>query len=225
MIDALARINGVGQVSLFGPLDYSLRVWLDPTRLTALSLTPNDVITAVQGQNVQAALGRIGAAPVSSDQQYQLTVKTQGRLTKPEEFANIILRTNPGGSVVRVKDVARVELGARTSDRYSRFNGAPGAAMGIYQSPGANAIEVAKKVAGDDGGALQALPGRSHLRHLLRHHGLRQRHDRRGHPHPARSLRAGRHRRLPVPRQAAHHHHPADRRAGLDHRHLRGDAR
>jgi len=146
IIDALARIPGVGQVSLFGPLDYSLRVWLDPTKLTALSLTPSDVITAVQGQNVQAALGRIGAAPVSSDQQYQLTVKTQGRLTKPEEFANIVLRTNPNGSVVRVKDVARVEMGSRTSDRYSRFNGAPGAAMGIYQSPGANAIQVAKQV-------------------------------------------------------------------------------
>ncbi|MGO4736567.1 efflux RND transporter permease subunit [Bosea sp. 2KB_26] len=146
LVDALARINGVGQVSLFGPLDYSLRVWLDPNRLTALSLTPSDVISAVQGQNVQAALGRIGAAPVSSDQQYQLTVKTQGRLTKPEEFANIVLRTNPGGSVVRIRDVARVEIGARTADRYSRFNGAPGAAMGIYQSPGANAIDVAKKV-------------------------------------------------------------------------------
>jgi HAE1 family hydrophobic/amphiphilic exporter-1 len=146
LIDALARIKGVGQVTLFGPLDYSLRVWLDPNRLTALNLTPNDVINAVQGQNVQAALGRIGAAPVSSDQQYQLTVKTQGRLTKPEEFANIVLRTNPGGSVVRVRDVARVEMGARSSDRYSRFNGAPGAAMGIYQSPGANAIDVATRV-------------------------------------------------------------------------------
>ncbi len=146
IVDALARIPGVGQVSLFGPLDYSLRVWIDPTKLTALNLTPNDIINAVQGQNVQAALGRIGAAPVSSDQQYQLTVKTQGRLTKPEEFGNIVLRTNPGGSVVRVRDVARVELGARTADRYSRFNGAPGAAMGIYQSPGANAIDVAKKV-------------------------------------------------------------------------------
>ncbi len=146
IIDALSRVPGVGQVNLFGPLDYSLRVWLDPAKLTALGLTPNDVINAVQGQNVQAALGRIGAAPVGSAQQYQLTVKTQGRLTKPEEFANIALRTNPGGSEVRIKDVARVEMGARTSDRYSRFNGAPGAAMGIYQTPGANAIDVAKKV-------------------------------------------------------------------------------
>jgi multidrug efflux pump subunit AcrB len=127
VIDTLSRINGVGQASLFGPLDYSLRVWLDPDRMTALNLTPNDIITAVQGQNIQAALGRIGAAPVLNDQQLQLTIKTQGRLTKPEEFANIVLRTNPGGSVVRVKDVARVEIGAKSSDRFTRFNGAPGA--------------------------------------------------------------------------------------------------
>jgi hydrophobic/amphiphilic exporter-1 (mainly G- bacteria), HAE1 family len=146
VIDPLSRIKGVGQASLFGPLDYSLRVWLDPDRLTSFGLTPSDVISAVQAQNVQAALGRIGAAPVAADQQFQLTIKTKGRLTKPEEFAAIVLRANPDGSVVRIKDVARVELGARTSDRYSRFNGAPAASIGIYQSPGANAVEVTQQV-------------------------------------------------------------------------------
>src|SRR5579863_8733918 len=146
VLDALSRIKGVGQASLFGPLDYSLRIWLDPNRLTAFNLTPNDVVTAVQGQNVPAALGRIGAAPVSQDQRSQFTVKTQGRLTSPEEFSNIVLRTNPNGSVVRVKDVARVEMAANSSDRYSRFNGAPTAAIGIYLSPGANAVNVTKAV-------------------------------------------------------------------------------
>jgi hydrophobic/amphiphilic exporter-1 (mainly G- bacteria), HAE1 family len=146
VIDALSRIKGVGQASQFGPLDYSLRVWLDPDKLTALNLTPNDVIVAVQSQNVQAALGRIGAAPVTSDQQFQLTIKTKGRLTRPEEFAEIVLRANPNGSVVRVKDVARVDMGAKSSDRHSRFNGAPTAAIGIYQLPGANAVEVARDV-------------------------------------------------------------------------------
>ncbi len=146
IIDTLARIKGVGQVVLFGPLDYSLRIWLDPDRLTELNLTPNDVITAVQNQNVQAALGRIGAAPVSSEQQVQINIKTKGRLTRPEEFAAIVLHSNPDGSVVRVGDVARVEMGARTQDRYSRFNGAPAAALGIYQSPGSNAVDVAKQV-------------------------------------------------------------------------------
>jgi multidrug efflux pump len=146
LIDPLARIKGVGQVSLFGPLDYSLRIWLDPDRLTELNLTPNDVIASVQGQNVQAALGRIGAAPITSEQQVQINIKTTGRLTRPEEFAAIVLRANPDGSVIRVKDVARVELSARSQDRFSRFNGAPASAIGIYQTPGSNAIEVARQV-------------------------------------------------------------------------------
>jgi hydrophobic/amphiphilic exporter-1 (mainly G- bacteria), HAE1 family len=146
IVDTLARIKGVGQVSLFGPLDYSLRVWLDPERLAQFNLTPNDVIAAVQSQNVQAALGRLGAAPVASEQQVQLTIKTTGRLTTPEEFAQIVLRANPDGSVVRLKDVARVETGAKSQDRHSRFNGAPTAAIGIYQSPGSNAVDVTRRV-------------------------------------------------------------------------------
>jgi multidrug efflux pump len=146
VIDVLARIKGVGQATLFGPLDYSLRVWLDPDRLTEFNLSPNDVVAAIQGQNVQAALGRVGAPPVTNQQQVQLTIKTKGRLSRPEEFANIILRANRDGSVVRIKDVARVEMGARSQDRYSRFNGAPAAAIGIYQSPGANAVDVSRRV-------------------------------------------------------------------------------
>ncbi len=146
IIDPLARINGVGQASLFGPLDYSLRIWLDPDRLTELNLTPNDVISAVQSQNIQAALGRVGAAPITNEQQVQITIKTKGRLTRPEEFAAIVLRTNPDGSVVRVKDVARVEMGAKSQDRHSRFNGAPAASIGIYQTPGSNAVDVTRRV-------------------------------------------------------------------------------
>ncbi len=106
----------------------------------------NDVIAAVQSQNVQAALGRIGAAPSAQNQQLQLTITTEGRLTRTDEFENIIVRANPDGSVVRVKDIARVDLGAKTEERYSRFNGAPTAAIGIYQSPGANAVDVARHV-------------------------------------------------------------------------------
>src|SRR5260221_13520340 len=146
IIDPLARIRGVGQATLFGPLDYSLRLWLDPDRLTAFNMTPADVVTAVQAQNVQAALGRIGSAPTPQAQQVQLTIKTEGRLTRTEEFENIIVRANPDGSVVRVKDVAHTDLGAKTQERYSRFNGAPAAAIGIYQSPGANAVDVARNV-------------------------------------------------------------------------------
>jgi HAE1 family hydrophobic/amphiphilic exporter-1 len=146
IIDQLKRLPGVGDASLFGPLNYSMRVWLNPDRLTSLSLTPSDVISALQAQNVQAAVGRIGAQPMSDDQQLQLNLTTKGRLTTVDEFKNIILRANPDGSVVRVSDVARVELGAQASDRYTRFNGAFSAAIGIYQSPGANAVQVAKEV-------------------------------------------------------------------------------
>src|ERR1700726_1003647 len=146
IIDPLARIRGVGQASLFGPLDYSLRLWLDPDRLTAFNLTPAAVVAAVQSQNIQAALGRIGSAPTPEHQQLQLTITTEGRLTRTDEFENIIVRANPDGSVVRVKDVARVDLGAKTEERYTRFNGAPAAAIGIYQSPGANAVDVARHV-------------------------------------------------------------------------------
>jgi HAE1 family hydrophobic/amphiphilic exporter-1 len=146
IIDTLARIKGVGQASLFGPLDYSLRIWLDPDRLTELNLTPGNVISAVQSQNIQAALGRVGAAPITKEQQVQINIKTKGRLTRPEEFAAIVLRAEPGGSVVRLSDVARVEMGARSQDRYSRFNGAPAAAIGIYQTPGSNAVEVTRRV-------------------------------------------------------------------------------
>jgi HAE1 family hydrophobic/amphiphilic exporter-1 len=146
VLDAIKRVNGVGNANLFGPLDYSMRVWIDPQKLTNLSLTPNDVIDAISSQNVQAAVGRIGAAPLTRDQQFQLTINTQGRLTTPEQFRSIIIRANPDGSFVRVGDVARVELGAKSSDRYSLFNGKPSAAIGIYQAPGANAVAVAERV-------------------------------------------------------------------------------
>ena len=146
IIDALARIKGVGQATLFGPLDYSLRIWLDPDRLTQLNLTPSDIIAAVQSQNIQAALGRVGAAPVTPNQQLQINIKTKGRQTRPEEFAAIVLRANADGSLVRVSDVARVEMSAKSQDRYSRFNGAPAAAIGIYQTPGSNAVDVARQV-------------------------------------------------------------------------------
>ena len=146
VVDPLSRVRGVGQASLFGALDYSLRLWLDTDRLTAFNLTPADVVAAIQAQNVQAALGRIGAAPTPQAQQFQLTIKTQGRLTKPDEFDNIVIRANPDGSVLRVKDIARSDLGAKSQERYSRFNGAPAAAIGIFQSPGANAVDVARHV-------------------------------------------------------------------------------
>ncbi|GGA88879.1 transporter [Neiella marina] len=145
LIDDLKRVKGVGDVFLFG-IDYSMRIWLDTNRLTNLGLTVNDVIAALQSQNLQAAVGRIGAQPMTDDQAFQLNIQTKGRLVTQEEFEDVVIRANPDGSYVRVKDVGRTELGGRSVDLYSRFNGGATALLGIYQSPGANAIEVAEGV-------------------------------------------------------------------------------
>jgi hydrophobic/amphiphilic exporter-1 (mainly G- bacteria), HAE1 family len=144
--DTISRIPGVGQANLFGQQDYAMRIWLDMDRLTGLGLTPNDVITAVRAQNVQAAVGRIGGAPVVEAQQRMIPLTTQGRLETPEQFGAIIVRAQPNGSLIRVRDVARVELGALSGDVFSTFNGKSAAAMGIYLAPGANAVATAKAV-------------------------------------------------------------------------------
>ena len=109
-----------------------MRIWFDTQRLTVCNLTPADVIAAIQAQNVQAPVGRIGARPIGNDQQFQMNVQTQGRLTTPEQFGNIVLRANPDGSLLRVRDVARVELGAQNQDTEGRLNGQPAVAIGIY---------------------------------------------------------------------------------------------
>ena len=145
VLDVLSRTPGVGQARLFGALNYSMRIWFDTQRLDNLQLTPADVIAAIQAQNVEAPVGRIGARPIGNDQQFQLNVQTQGRLTTPEQFGNIVLRANPDGSLLRVRDVARVELGAQNQDIEGRLNGEPAVAIGIYLSPGANAVQTAAR--------------------------------------------------------------------------------
>ena len=146
ILDVLSRTPGVGQAHIYGALNYSMRIWFDTQRLSNLQLTPSDVISAIQSQNVIAPVGRIGARPISNDQQFQLNVQTQGRLITPEQFGNIVLRANPDGSLLRIKDVARVELGAENQDIESRLNGKPAVAIGIYLSPGANAVQAAAAV-------------------------------------------------------------------------------
>ena len=117
-----------------------MRAWINTDRLTGLGLTAADVINAIQQQNVQAAVGRLGARPTSNDQQLQLNIQTKGRLSSVDDFGKIVIRTNPDGSVLRLGDIARLELGAANMDRSTRLNGAPAALIAIYQSPGANAI-------------------------------------------------------------------------------------
>ncbi len=146
VLDEISRTPGVGQAQLFSRLKYSMRIWFDTNRLTSLNLAPQDIITAIQAQNVVAPIGRIGARPVSSDVSFQFNLQTQGRLTTPEQFGNIIVRANPDGSVLRVKDVARLELGAQNQDSESRLNGQPSVAVAIYLAPGANAVNTSAAV-------------------------------------------------------------------------------
>ena len=146
LVDNVKRLRGVGDAYIFGPLDYSMRVWVETERLNSLKMSPNDIVQALKAQNIQAAAGRIGSRPIGDDQQFQLNIQTKGRLTTVEEFKQVVIRANPDGSLVRVGDVARVELGAKTSDSFGRFNGGPGAVIAIYQAPGANAIKTAESV-------------------------------------------------------------------------------
>jgi len=146
VLDAISRTPGVGQASLFAKLNYSMRIWFDSQRLTSLNLAPSDVIAAIRAQSVQAPVGRIGARPISDQQQFQFNVQTQGRLATPEQFGNIVLRANPDGSVLRISDVARVEIGAQNLDSESRIDGRAGVPIGIYLAPGANAVTTAKAV-------------------------------------------------------------------------------
>ena len=146
VLDRLSRTPGVGQAFLFGKLDYSMRIWFDTNRLNALHLAPSDIMLAIQQQNVQAPVGRIGARPTNDNVQFQLNVQTQGRLTTPEQFGDIVVRANPDGSVLRVKDVARVELGATNLDTESYLNGDPAVSIGMYLAPGANAVQTSARV-------------------------------------------------------------------------------
>src|SRR5882724_2274642 len=146
LLDTLRRVPGVGDAALFGALDYSMRVWMNLERMASLDITPNDVVKAVQAQNVQAAVGLVGAAPLMDNVDFQLNITTQGRLTTVEEFENIVVRATPDGALVKVKDIARVELGSKNSDSIGRYNGKPAAGIQTFQLPGANALATAQGV-------------------------------------------------------------------------------
>jgi hydrophobe/amphiphile efflux-1 (HAE1) family protein len=146
LLDPISRVQGVGQAFLFGTQSYSMRIWYDTNRLTQLGLTPGDIIAALNAQNIQAPLGAIGAPPNTNGQQTQMTVETQGRLETPEQFGNIVIRNNPDGTILRLKDIARIELGAQAQTRINKINNNAGLAMGIYLAPGANAVATSAAV-------------------------------------------------------------------------------
>ncbi len=142
----LQRIPGVGNLTIWGEREYSMRIWLNPDKLASLGLTTNDVALAISEQNLQVAAGSIGEPPVPDGQQFQYTITTLGRLETVEEFGDIIIRAESDGTVVRIKDVARIELGAQSYDQDSLLDGKPAIGIGIYQLPGANALDVDKQV-------------------------------------------------------------------------------
>jgi multidrug efflux pump len=144
--DVLARLDGVGNITLFGAREYSMRVWLDPDKIAAHNLTASDVVQALREQNVQVAAGVIGQPPVPQGNAYQLSVSTLGRLTEAEQFGDIVIKTGDAGRITRVRDVARVEVGAREYTSNSYLDGKPAQGLGIYQRPGSNALATAEAV-------------------------------------------------------------------------------
>ena len=140
--DAMMRIPGVGDANLLGGQDYSMRIWLDPNKLSSLKISARDVLEAVREQNIQVAAGQIGAEPASKNQQFQYTVLTKGRLSSVEEFENIIIKEDPSGNSVKIKDVSTVELGSYSYSSFGELNKAPAALLAINQLPGSNALEI-----------------------------------------------------------------------------------
>jgi multidrug efflux pump len=144
--DALARLPGVGDIAVFGNREYSMRIWLDPERVAARELTASDVVKAIREQNVQVAAGVIGQPPASRDAEFQLSIVTPGRLQSPEQFADIIIKTGQNGQMTRLKDVARIELGARDYATELKLNGQQTVGLAVFQLPGTNAIDTKKAV-------------------------------------------------------------------------------
>lgn len=146
LVDQIKRVPGVGDVKNFTAQDYSMRIWLDPEKLATLGITPQDVANAIKEQNAQSPAGTIGSEPAPPGQESQFNIRAQGLLDKPGQFEEIIIRSGPDGSQVKIKDVGRVDLGAQTYALRARLNKAPAGALGVYLAPGANALQTADKV-------------------------------------------------------------------------------
>lgn len=156
--DALSRVSGVGKVDVLTSFDYAMRVWMDPSKMAALAITPGDVINAIREQSLEVSAGQIGAPPVTGDQVFQYTIKSKGRLSTPEEFGDIVIRTGATSSLVRLKDIARVELGSVNYGNSGYFEGDAATIVAVYQAPGANALNVSEQVQAELARLSQAFP-------------------------------------------------------------------
>ncbi|QEZ89024.1 RND family efflux system, inner membrane transporter, AcrB family [Aliarcobacter cibarius] len=146
MVETLKRVDGVGDAMIFGAKDYSIRVWIDPAKLSKYSLATTDVITAIQEQNNQYAAGKVGAEPLENKQMYTYTIKTPDRFSDPKQFSDIVIRANADGSSLKLKDVAHIELGASSYSVQTRLNNAPSLPIGVFLQSGANSLETAKAI-------------------------------------------------------------------------------
>ena len=158
VLDSLKRLPGVGDVGIFGERRYAMRIWLDPERLAKLGITAGDILAAVRDQNVQIAAGRAGSPPGPPNQQLEIPLRTEGRLSTPEQFQQIVIRAEPGGSLLRLGDIARVELGAQSYSGFTRLSGQPSVTLGIFQLPEANALQVSAAVRAELARLSQSFP-------------------------------------------------------------------
>ena len=188
--DALARVDGVGDVNVFGARDYSMRVWLDPGKVAARGLTADDVVAALRAANLQVAAGAINQPPATSPGAFQLSVQTLGRLVDVEQFGDIVVRADPGGTgFVRIRDIARVELGSQDYTVNAYLNKDVATAIVIYQRPGSNALTTAAAVKHTMEEAKQGFPVRPRLYHRLQPDRVHPAVDRRGGAHAVRGDR------------------------------------
>ena len=175
LIDQLTRVKGIGNVQIFGAGQYAMRLWVKPDQLAKLQITVPEIVSAIQTQNTVNPAGQVGSEPVPKGQEFTYSVRAQGRLTSPEEFEQIVVRETPETGIVRVKDVARVELGSQDYSVTGRLNGKPSAVIALYQLPGSNAVEAAAGVKKLIAEARNALSRRHRLRDPDRYHARRER--------------------------------------------------
>ena len=221
LIDQLLRTPGVAQVTVFGAGQYAIRVWVNPDAMGKLGLTFPDIVNALQKQNTVNPAGQIGAEPVPPGQEFTYTVRAQGRLVSPEEFGAIVLRANADGSIVRLKDVARIELGAQVYNVKGRIDGEPAGLMAIYQTPGTNALATVQAVRHVMEEAKKRFPADLDYTVSLDTTRSDQGGDPRYRRHPPRGPGPRHPRGLPLPPGVEGDPHPGAGRSGLPHRHLR----
>ena len=220
--DVLARLEGVGDVRVFGARDYSMRVWLDPDKIAARGMTAGEVVFALRAANLQVAAGAINQPPAASPGAFQLSVRTLGRLSEPEQFSDIVLRSDADGQV-RLRDVARVEIGAQDYTVNAYLDKNPATAIVVFQKPGSNALATSEFGRGRHGRAEEAVSGRHRLFDRLQSDRIHSAVRRSGRPHASRSGPARRRGGHSLPADMARRDHSGGGDSGVAHRQLSGD--